>query len=104
MDNVALLLLREFREHGQREHFMAGLLAFRKIALFVTQVAEAWLKMKGQRVINLGTYSPLGKISPQCITFPIKNTGRILMENVLTVFRAVRGFYVLKATEELIVA
>lgn len=42
-DDVALLLLREFGEHRERERFARGALGFGEVAFRVAEAAEALL-------------------------------------------------------------
>src|SRR5688572_18547823 len=52
LDYISLLLIGHFGINGQRERFARGALRLRKITFAVTQIREALLTVKWNRVIH----------------------------------------------------
>lgn len=46
------LAIREFWKNRKRQRFICGFLAFRKVAFFVSQLAEAFLHVEWQWIIH----------------------------------------------------
>src|SRR5689334_4912373 len=66
--DVCHILGRNFRIHGERQHFLRSSFAHWKIAGLVSQLRETFLQVKRQRVVDLRANTMLFQIALQPVT------------------------------------
>ena len=65
--HVALLVFAQFGENREREGFVGGAFGFGKIAFAVAEIAEAFLQVQRERVVNFRADSRGGEVRAESV-------------------------------------